>query len=60
MSNNNHQKIIDMLETDNVHIKKFVKDILVDSENATIDEVSAKYKRNIANYVEVNHEIKMD
>ena len=60
MTNNIHKKIIDMLETDNIQIKKFIEDVLIDSENGTVDEVSTKYKRNISNYVEVSHETKMD
>ncbi|UDK97512.1 hypothetical protein EYB33_14860 [Lysinibacillus sphaericus] len=61
MTNNNiHKKIIDMLETDNVQIKKFIEDVLIDSENGTVDEVIKKYQRNISNYVEVSHETKMD
>ena len=49
-----------MLETDNVQIKKFIEDVLIDSENGTVDEVITKYKRNISNYVGVSHETKMD
>lgn len=49
-----------MLGTDNVQIKKFIEDVLIDSENGTVDEVITKYKRNISNYVEVSHETKMD
>lgn len=60
MMNNIHQKIIDMLETDDIQIKKFIEDVLIDSETGTVDEVCTKYKRNISNYVEVSHETKMD
>lgn len=49
-----------MLETDNIQIKKFIADILADSEHGTVDEVVTKYKRNISNYVEVSNETKVD
>lgn len=56
-----HQKIVEMLDTDNKQIKSFVAAVLADCETATVEEVKSKYIANIRNYVvEGQYEVKMD
>ncbi|MCK2156414.1 hypothetical protein [Exiguobacterium sp. 17-1] len=61
MTNNKiYKRIINMLQTEDKQILHFIEDILVDSEHITVEELTAKYKRNISIYVEERNEIKMD